>query len=100
MIHIIGSTFHKACVYKDDLGVVQDITNIDIKAQIYTIDGVLLANLVVTKIAPLQGSFRMRAESIGWIAGPAVFDVRFVVSGDIGFTEITKLTLIDSVTKP
>lgn len=100
MEHIIGATFHKACVYKNDLGVSQDITNIDIKVQIYTLDGVLLSNLVVTKLAPLQGSFRMRTESIGWPAGPAIFDIRFVVAGDIVFTDKIKLNLVDSITKP
>lgn len=100
MQHIIGSTFNKVCVYKNELDVPQDITNIDIKAQIYTLDNILLATLVVTKIAPLQGSFRLRSESVGWIAGPAIFDIRFVINGDIAFTDTTKLTLIDSFTKP
>lgn len=98
--HIIGATFHKACVYKSDAGVPQDITNIDIKAQIYTLDGVLLSTLVVTKLAPLQGSFRIRTESAGWPAGTAIFDLRFVINGDIVFTEKTKLNLVESLTRP
>lgn len=99
MEHIIGSTFHKACTYKNDVGVAQNITNIDIKAQIYTADGQLLATFTVLKLLPLQGVFSLRSETAGWIAGPAIFDIRYVVNGDIEFTDRIKVNLIDSFTK-
>ena len=98
--HIIGSTFNKICVYKNDLGVAQDITNIDIKAQIYTLDRVLIATLLMTKISPLQGVFRLRTESVGWPDGQAIFDIRFVIAGDVAFTDSTKLNLFSSFTQP
>lgn len=99
MEHIVGATFNKICTYKNDLGVAQDITNIDIKAQVYTLDNVLLGNITITKLTPTQGIFKMRAETANWIAGQAIFDIRFVISGDIVFSDKTKINLIQSFTK-
>lgn len=100
MEHIVGATFNKICTYKNDFLVAQDITNIDIKVQIYTLDNILLGNVTVTKIAPTQGTFQMRAETTGWIAGTAIFDIRFIINGNIVFSDKTKMNLIQSFTKP
>lgn len=101
MEHIIGATFDQVLTYKDSNGTPIDITNIDIQCQLRTVDKTLLANVVVTKLDPAAGSYRMVvADTNSWAEGDAVFDIRYAQAGNVAITNKVKVTLVDSITKP
>jgi hypothetical protein len=101
MNHIIGSTFDRTATYFDTDGLPIDITNINIQCQIRTLDKTLLSNVVITKLVPANGTYRMVVENTSnWIEGEAVFDIRYSRTGHTDITDSIKMVLIDSITKP
>lgn len=101
MNHIIGATFDRTATYVDADNQPIDITNIAIQCQIRTMDKTLLADVVITKLVPASGTYRMVvADTSTWLEGDAVFDIIYKSTGHTDITDKVKMTLVDSVTKP
>ena len=103
MEHIRGATFKKICTYKDRAGIVQNLTNVGIRAQIRTVDGTLIADVLVTKLPQVFPSigqyFMVVQDTRAWPIGNAQADIEYTQSSDISITERIYMNIAEQVTQ-
>jgi hypothetical protein len=100
----MGDTFALGCTYKSS-GVPADVTDITIRSDVVTKNGVLVASLDVDK-NPDQvanpGMFSLKATASAtatWAAGEHYIDIEFTQNGYVRSTETFSVEIIEDITK-
>jgi hypothetical protein len=99
--HRRGSTYEVQCQYTDTAGVPIDVTNTQVKSQIRTSTGALVADCVVIFTDIPAGKFMLRVLNTGeWPVGNLVQDIQYILTDGrkINTSPIT-INVITSVTQ-
>jgi hypothetical protein len=99
--HRRGSTYEVQCQYTDAAGVPIDITNVQVKSQIRTSTGTLVADCVVTFTDIPAGKFMLRVlNTDAWPIANLVQDIQYTLTDGrtINTSPIT-INVVASVTQ-
>lgn len=97
-----GDTFLMSCTYSDNADLPIDITNVTIKSQVRDAQGVLLQELVVTKLDQVtnKGKFTLGTVSgYSFPLGRHSWDIEYTSNGQVQSTETIFLNIIQDITK-
>lgn len=95
-----GDTMLLTVTYKVD-GVAADISTIDIASQVRTLNGSLIATMVVDKLET-TGQFTLTPDvqdTSTWPLGNLLCDIEFTQSGNIRSTETFGIIVVEEITK-
>jgi hypothetical protein len=78
--HRKGSTYEVHCQYTDSTGVPVSLVDVDIKSQIRTSSGNLIANCEVTVVSALAGEFSLRVlDTSNWPITALLQDIQYTL---------------------
>ena len=93
-----GTTFAGTCTYTPDAGGPATITSVTISSDIILSDNTVVP-LTITKAGNgLSFVAQTSASTANWALGTARWDIKFINSGSVYFSETMRLTVIDQVT--
>jgi hypothetical protein len=99
--HRRGSTYELQCQYTDAAGVPQSIANTQVKSQIRTTAGALIADCTVTFIDTNAGKFMLRVlNTVDWPITGVLQDIQYILADGrkINTSPIT-INVVTSVTQ-
>jgi hypothetical protein len=93
-----GTSFAGTCTYTPDAGGPATITNVTITSDIITTDGSVYACTITKAGNGLSFVARYTGSSANWSLGTARWDIKFINSGAVFYSETMRLNIIDQVT--
>ena len=94
-----GTTFAGTCTYTPDAGGPSTITNVTITSDIITTDGSVYPCTITKAVDGLSFVARYNGSSAAWSLGTARWDIKFINSGAVFYSETMRLNIIDQVTE-
>jgi len=94
-----GSTFSADVTYTPDTGGPSTITNVTISSTIIAADGSEYPCAITKAQNGLSFVIRYNSSTSDWCLGSARWDIKFINSGVVFYSETLRLNVIDQVTE-
>ena len=94
-----GTSFAGTCTYTPDAGGPATITNVTISSDIITSDGTVYACTITKAQDGLSFVVAYTGSSANWSLGAARWDIKFINSGAVFYSDTMRLNIIDQVTE-
>lgn len=97
--HAIGDAFDFAVDWLPDAGAPATVEQFEITSQVRTLDGVLLADLAITKYTNFMGWNALALDTSTWPVGHAEWDFKCVVAGRTVHSSTVLVQVTKTITK-